>query len=206
MKKYVLAAAGGFGREIAAWLPSYASGNVVCGFVDDVKPAEQVLGRIDTHTIVADADYLVCLGNGADRIAVGERLLARGARMGTMVAPMGLYASDVTQVPGGMFLGVCSISSTVEVGRFVLVQGFACIGHDVVLEEGVTVSSHVFIGGGAHIGRNVTIHPHASILPDVRVGEGAVIGAGSIVTKDVPPHVTVFGSPAKVIAVHRSGE
>jgi acetyltransferase-like isoleucine patch superfamily enzyme len=82
------------------------------------------------------------------------------------------------------------------------VQGFACVGHDVVLEDGVTVGSHTFIGGGAHIGRNATIHPQATILPHVRVGEGAVVGAGAVVMKDVPERVTVFGNPAKVIAIH----
>jgi sugar O-acyltransferase (sialic acid O-acetyltransferase NeuD family) len=200
-RDYVLAAAGGFGREVHAWLQVYSAENVVHGFVDDVTVAEHVLGPIDSHALVPDAEYLVCLGEGADRVAVGERLLARGARLGTVVAPMGNYATPVDAVPGAIFLGMCSISSNVTIGRFVLVQGFACIGHDVVLEEGVTVSSHAFVGGGAHIGRHATIHPHAVVLPRVRVGEGAIVGAGAVVVKDVPDHVTVFGSPAKVIAV-----
>jgi sugar O-acyltransferase (sialic acid O-acetyltransferase NeuD family) len=201
-KQFVLAGAGGFGREVQAWLQMYSSEHRVLGFVDDIVAAGHVLGPIDSHVVVEDARYLVCLGNGLDRIAVGERLAARGARFGTVVAPMGNYASPVGEVPGGIFLGMCSISANVAIGRFVLVQGFACVGHDVVLEEGVTVGSHAFIGGGAHIGRNATIHPHATILPRVRVGEGAVVGAGAVVMKDVPDRVTVFGNPAKVIALH----
>jgi sugar O-acyltransferase (sialic acid O-acetyltransferase NeuD family) len=199
---YVLAGAGGFGREVQAWLETYSPDNVVHGFVDDVVVASHVLGPVDVHQVIAQAGYVVCLGNGIDRIAVGERLAARGARLGTVVAPMGNYASDVRNVPGGIFLGMCSISSNVSIGRFVLVQGFACVGHDVVLEEGVTVSSHAFIGGGAQVGRHATIHPHATILPRVRIGEGAVVGAGAVVVKDVPDRVTVFGNPAKVIALH----
>jgi acetyltransferase-like isoleucine patch superfamily enzyme len=49
------------------------------------------------------------------------------------------------------------------------------------------------IKNGASIGSNATI------LCGVTIGEGAIIGAGSVVTKDVPPHATVAGNPAKII-------
>ena len=37
------------------------------------------------------------------------------------------------------------------------------------------------------------------VLPGVRIGRGAVVAAGTVVTKDVPPHAFVGGVPAKVI-------
>ena len=36
-------------------------------------------------------------------------------------------------------------------------------------------------------------------MPGVTVGEGSVVAANATVTKDVPPHSLVGGSPAKVI-------
>ncbi|WP_419786641.1 acyltransferase [Pseudodesulfovibrio sp.] len=38
-----------------------------------------------------------------------------------------------------------------------------------------------------------------TILCGITIGEGALVGAGSVVTKDVPPHTLVAGNPAKVI-------
>jgi maltose O-acetyltransferase len=52
-------------------------------------------------------------------------------------------------------------------------------------------------GRPVRIGRNAWIGGGAIILPGVVVGDDAVIGAGSVVTKDVPPGVTVLGNPAK---------
>ena len=46
---------------------------------------------------------------------------------------------------------------------------------------------------GASIGANATI------LPGLTIGEGAMVGAGSVVTKDVPPGVTVVGNPARPV-------
>lgn len=55
------------------------------------------------------------------------------------------------------------------------------------ISEPVTVEDDVWIGAGA------------IILPGITVGKGSVVGAGSVVTKNVPPGVTVAGNPARII-------
>jgi acetyltransferase-like isoleucine patch superfamily enzyme len=46
---------------------------------------------------------------------------------------------------------------------------------------------------------DVWIGPNATILKGARIGTGAWIEAGSLVTRDVPPHSRVQGNPAQVI-------
>ena len=51
--------------------------------------------------------------------------------------------------------------------------------------------------GIVELGDDVEIGANATILPGLTVGEGAMVGAGAVVTKDVPPGVTVVGNPAR---------
>lgn len=106
-------------------------------------------------------------------------------------------------------------------GKLTIGQGAANIGLTIMCAKEVT------IGNGVRIGRNVSIRdwngPHViindhyrnhapvhiedhvwlctgcTIMPGVTVGEGSVVAANATVTKDVPPHSLVGGSPAKVL-------
>lgn len=51
----------------------------------------------------------------------------------------------------------------------------------------------VKIGNDCWFGANVTV------CPGVTIGDGCVIGAGSVVTRDIPPHSFAAGVPCRVI-------
>jgi hypothetical protein len=53
----------------------------VAGFIDDLHSDRDIIDRIDTHSVIADADYLVAIGDGASRRAVARSLLARGGKL-----------------------------------------------------------------------------------------------------------------------------
>ena len=59
--------------------------------------------------------------------------------------------------------------------------------------EGLEYARPIAIGNDAWLGGG------SIVLPGVSVGEAAVVGAGSVVTHDVPPGVTVAGNPARPI-------
>lgn len=49
------------------------------------------------------------------------------------------------------------------------------------------------------VGDNAWIGTGCIIYPGVTIGKGSIVNAGSIVTKDVPPHTLVQGIPAKYV-------
>lgn len=51
----------------------------------------------------------------------------------------------------------------------------------------------VVIGNDCWFGANVVV------CPGVTIGDGCVIGAGSVVTRDIPPHSFAAGNPCRVI-------
>lgn len=84
--------------------------------------------------------------------------------------------------------------------------GTMMIGNNVFFGPGVMTANDNAIGSlpydsnrisGATIGDGVAIGIGAAILPGVTIGAGAVVGAKALVTRDVPPGVTVVGVPAR---------
>jgi UDP-2-acetamido-3-amino-2,3-dideoxy-glucuronate N-acetyltransferase len=111
------------------------------------------------------------------------------------------------------------IDAHVRIGSNVKIQNHVSIFEGVTIEDGVFIGPHVcftndllpraitpdgklksaddweitptLVKYGASIGAG------SVIVCGITIGEFALVGAGSIVTKDVPPHALVFGNPAR---------
>lgn len=100
----------------------------------------------------------------------------------------------------------------VKVGRAVWISHFVyiddlhpdgiSIGENTTIGLRTTIFAHLYWGplrpdhdGKVTIGKNVFIGPHCVILPNVQIGDGAVIKAGTVVSRNVPPH-TLWGTPS----------
>jgi len=54
--------------------------------------------------------------------------------------------------------------------------------------------------GRIQIKENCFIGDSSIILPGVTIGPNSIVGAGSVVTRDVPPHTVACGNPAKTVS------
>jgi serine O-acetyltransferase len=90
----------------------------------------------------------------------------------------------------------------IDHGMGVVIGETAEIGDDVMLYQGVTLGGTGKDKGKRHptLQDDVVVGVGAKVLGAITIGEGARIGAGAVVLRDVPPHATAVGVPAKVVA------
>lgn len=131
-----------------------------------------------------------------------EAQIREGARIGAdCIIGKGVYV-DFDVVIGNMVKIQNYVSvyhgSTIEDGVFL--GPYVCLTNDkrprAITPEGTLKREEDWELGYIHIRYGASIGAGAIILPDVTVGRFAMVGAGALVTRDVPSHGLVVGSPA----------
>lgn len=115
----------------------------------------------------------------------------------------------------------------VVVGNCVKVQNNASLYEGVTLEDGVFVGPHViftndrlpraitptgtlkttadWVLGTTTVRQGASIGAGAVIVTGADIGRWAMVGAGTVVTRDIPDHGLVVGSPGRIIGYVSAG-
>jgi acetyltransferase-like isoleucine patch superfamily enzyme len=100
--------------------------------------------------------------------------------------------------------GSCKIGNNVSIQTDAYITTYTTIEDNVFIGPRVVTTNDKYMYYGAKligptIKKRARIGANATILPGITIGEDAVVGSGAVVTKDVPPGVTVVGNPARVL-------
>ena len=89
----------------------------------------------------------------------------------------------------------------IDHGEGVVIGETAEVGTGTVLYQGCTLGGTGKESGKRHptVGEYCVISAGAKVLGNITVGDYAKVGAGAVVLRDVPPHATVVGIPARIV-------
>jgi sugar O-acyltransferase (sialic acid O-acetyltransferase NeuD family) len=158
------------------------------------------LGQLDDiagRTIADGAQFVVACGSNELRASTTRRLREQGASFATVCHPAAIISPSAVVGAGAMLLAGAIIGPRASVGEGAIVNHAASIDHDCAIGDFANISPGARLGGSVRAGAGIFLGLNACVLPGVRLGDGAILGAGAVVTKDVEPHSTVVGAPAK---------
>jgi sugar O-acyltransferase (sialic acid O-acetyltransferase NeuD family) len=134
------------------------------------------------------------------REKVWRRLEGMGASFYSAIFPT--VSTRFARIGSGTIIQEGAILSPgVSIGDQTAISFGVVVAHESVVEECCFLAPGALLNGRVKIRRGAFIGSGAVILPNVTVGEFSMVGAGAVVIDDVPPHHTVFGVPARTIAV-----
>lgn len=211
-KRIAVLGAGGMAREISAAIRAH---NQCCDefeFLGYVVSNLTSLGERDSRAdVLGDYDWLARNRKKLDAISIGigspqARLKVASEIEGLLPAiewpdiihPSAEFDRASAQFTRGSFLGAGFVGTVNLKFEPHSLCNFGCtVGHEAVIGSGSVVNPGANVNGGVLIGSGVLVGSGAQILQYLKIGDGSTVGAGAVVTKDVPPGITVVGVPAK---------
>jgi len=177
-------------------------------FIDDAPPAKVLNG----HAVLNWPEFLaqpasrrsvaLAIANSAIRELLAQRCQVAGVELLTIQAANVVRMDNVTMGEGALLSPFVTFTSNIRIGRCFHANLYSYVEHDCVIGDFVTFAPGVKCNGNVHIEDHAYIGTGAILkqgkpgVPLV-IGRGAIVGMGAVVTKSVPPGVTVVGNPAR---------
>jgi len=211
---YGVFGAGGYGREV---MPLARSQLLREGlsldslyFVVDRPTIEwvngtRVISLSDFQKLSSEKKYLTyAVADCRARCELNSRPKGANLLVWTVMAENCVVMDQVKIGLGSIISPFVTITSNVTIGLSFHANLYSYVGHDskigdyVTFAPGVKCNGNVFIEDHVYIGAGAIIRPGQANKP-LTIGKGSVIGMGSVVTRDIPPGVTAYGNPAKIV-------
>ncbi len=209
-KDLVIFGAGGFGREIHQIVEDLNKDERTWNFIgfldgnDDLHGTEvhrfPILGGLEWLKQHPNTFVVNSIGNPAIRKKIVQEILNFGhSRFASLIHPTAWVGNRVDIGPGTVLLAGALVSTDISIGSHTILNRNCTIGHDVIIEDFVTIAPSANITGSTRIGQGCDLGAACTVVNGVSVGRWSIVGAGAVVTKNLPPNVTAVGIPAKPI-------
>lgn len=209
MQNLVIIGARGSGRGVLDMIKQgrMQGDFVVKGFLDDdihafdglIGNFPPILCTVEEYTVESDDVFFCALGDSHFRRQYVEIIEKKGGRFCSLISKEA-YINKNSIIHNGSFIGEHTmIDDNVVIGKHTVIHPFCIVGHNSIIGDFTSIESYSFVGGNSKIGNDVSLHARSTIIPHINIEEQAVVGVGSVVIKNIPKGIHVFGNPAKKI-------
>ncbi len=204
MKDLIIVGAGGYAKSV---LDSLDHMNFkMVGYIDDMKPKGTdhqgfpVLGNtIDCIENINEYVYFVAIGNNTKRKVWFDKLKERNLSLINVIDKSALVSHAAT-IGEGCFIGKLAIlNHGSSVGDNCVINTRALIEHGCHVMDHVNISTNATLNGDVVCEEGSFVGSGTVINGQLTIGAWALVGSGAVVVKNVKPHSTVVGVPAKEI-------
>jgi len=190
----------------------------IIGVIDDYRAKDEetlgykVLGKVkDIPRIINDFDgcnIFVAIGDNWGRQCVVNKIKAMVSyvKFASAIHPSAQIGKNVTIGIGVALMAGAIVNAEAKIGDFTFINTKASAGHDIKMLSFSSLAPGVTVGGNVEIGECTAISIGATIKEKLIIGNYSIIGAGSLLMKNCPDKVIVYGIPAKFIRNREVGE
>lgn len=122
------------------------------------------------------------------------------------IHPSVVIGDKVQLGKGVVMMAGCIINPKSKIGDFTFFATGAQVDHDCDIKNYSSISAGSITGGYVTLGEFSAITLGVTVVDRLKIGKNTVVGAGSLVIKDLPDNVLVYGNPCKVIKTRKEGE
>ncbi|MDR3395652.1 MAG: acyl-ACP--UDP-N-acetylglucosamine O-acyltransferase [Parasulfuritortus sp.] len=92
-----------------------------------------------------------------------------------------------------------------RIGNGNWLMAYVHIAHDCQIGNNTTFSNNVTLAGHVEVGDYATLSGFVGVHQFSRIGAHVMIGISSVITQDVPPYLTIAGSPTAPRGINNEG-
>ena len=160
-----------------------------------VAGAMNVLPRVRSkirHAIVA-------IGDNSVRASCAQKLLAAEMELVNAIHPSAVISPSATLGRNIVIAAGVVVGTAAKIGDSALLNTGCLIDHECDIGPAVHIAPGAKLAGRVHVGERAFVGIGACVIQCLSIGAEAIVGAGAVVIRDVAPHSTVVGSPARMM-------
>ena len=172
----------------------------------------KVIGKQEELNLLIDQYFIegcvITIGDNWSRKYVFDQVskISPNLNWPNAIHPSVIIGNNVKIGKGIIAMAGVIINVEANLGDFTNYYTRCNIEHHCVIEDFSSISAGVVLGGKVTIGMYSAISLNATIFDRLTIGQNSVIGSASLVTKNIPDNVLVYGNPARIIRERKIGE